>query len=418
MKAFFLIFAIVAASLARTYYDDTAIIRSILDLNAQYSIAADSFSDSSNGRVTSLTLFVFDTIPATILELDSLKHLSIFQNRGSLLNVPKVGIAKEFWNQPYLDELEFSSAKIDIPPEIQQLTNLRKLGFEETWVYTVPPEFWTLANLEYLDISSVPLGSYPAPLANFTKLKTLRFRYAAVPPVFTLPESLEEIFLQQSGFVPLPPQLFSCVNAKTLAIQVYETDTLSRPYPDGLGIDSLPTRIANLKNLSFLNLEYANVKYLPSEISQLTKLQYLNLDFNSLKELPASIVSLNGICLALDGNYLCDVPVNVQQWIDTCLCTTGWRSTQVCADPVKSVKSAAKGQEFAMQTDLTKGTVTFRLPESAKEMEIYDIFGRLVYRALLPGSILSWRWANMSGGFVCKVKTETRVYYKHFMLLK
>jgi hypothetical protein len=162
---------------------------------------------------------------------------------------------------------------------------------------------------------------------------------------------------------------------------------------------------------------------LPGEISELNKLKGLYLANNRLKELPESIASLSRVCFAVDNNFLCNLSTNIQQWIDSCSCTTGWRTTQDCSSPVKKRKLTYLSQGLMIKTFPSRSAI-FHLPQQTREINIYNTFGKLIRSAVPSGCIFIWRGENMAGKlvafgvYVAKVSTRTGVLYKPFILAK
>jgi Leucine-rich repeat (LRR) protein len=63
----------------------------------------------------------------------------------------------------------------------------------------------------------------------------------------------------------------------------------------GQGLDSLPIKISQLKNLTKLNLSHNPLSSLPSEISQLKNLTELDLSGTQLSHLPVEICQLSNL---------------------------------------------------------------------------------------------------------------------------
>ena len=79
-------------------------------------------------------------------------------------------------------------------------------------------------------------------------------------------------------------------------------------------LNELPAEIAELTNLTTLDLSYNQLNELPAEIAELTNLTTLDLSYNQLNELPAEISQLTNLTtLYLSGNQLNELPAEISQ---------------------------------------------------------------------------------------------------------
>ena len=134
---------------------------------------------------------------------------------------------------------------IELPKEIGNLTNLKKLYISNYEIKYIPTEVFKLINLKILYISCKNLIELPKEIGNLTNLKEL----------FIYCESLKE----------LPKEIYNLINLKALEISCENLES----FPDGI------ERLTNLEKLIIFG-KSCNLKILPTE--EIKKL-------NNIKEL-------------------------------------------------------------------------------------------------------------------------------------
>jgi len=101
-------------------------------------------------------------------------------------------------------------------------------------------------------------------------------------------------------------------NLTSLPAEIGNLTSLKFLYLDGNNLTSLPAEIGYLTSLKFLYLDGNNLTSLPAEIGYLTSLKFLYLHENKLTSLPAEIGNLTSLkYLYLDGNNLTSLPAEI-----------------------------------------------------------------------------------------------------------
>jgi len=171
-------------------------------------------------RVTAINLFnnnISGTFPKEIVNLDSLRSLSICDNK------------------------EITGS---IPPEIGNLTNLQSLSFSNNQLEgLIPSELGNLTNLQFLDLSNNQLeGSIPREIGNLKHLRLLKFFNNRL-----------------TGFIP--PEIGNLTNLQYLLLAKNQIK------------GSIPPELGNLTNMRVLNLSNNQLQELP-DLSSLNNLEY------------------------------------------------------------------------------------------------------------------------------------------------
>lgn len=185
-----------------------------------------------------------------------------------------------------------------LPPQIAQLTALEKLSLSGNLsLKELPPEIGRLTNLVYLDL-------------RFTDLKTL-------PPEIGKLIKLRELYLSSRALVTIPKEIGSLTNLRRLRLGGFQAERFpkSGAYwqdPDESKLQTLPSELWNLVNLTHLNLSCNRLTSLSSDIGTLTRLKELDLQDNNLTELPVQFANLTNLqLLALHHNPLLKIPYEI-----------------------------------------------------------------------------------------------------------
>jgi len=214
--------------------------------------------------------------------------------------------------------LSQNELKGTIPPEVGELSNLRRLELSGHFGHlggTIPPELGRLSNLEHLDLSGNGLtGPIPGELGQLANLRRLDLASngsphgdeglnGAIPPELGQLSNLEHLNLSHNhltGAIPSELGQLSTLTELNLA-----ENLLTGPIPPELG------RLANLRVLDlgivgspdFIGrLGHGNTLSgpIPPELGQLVNLEYLNLAGNPLSgELPREFAQITGLSAVL-----------------------------------------------------------------------------------------------------------------------
>ncbi|KAM7261374.1 hypothetical protein ACFE04_008741 [Oxalis oulophora] len=246
------------------------------------------------------------SIPASIGKLIKLQTLSIFTTMVSGEIPPEIGNCFELRNlHLYKNNLSGS-----IPLEIGNLKKLEQLDlYENRLTGVIPEEIGNCRGLIYLDFTSNYLsGTIPLSLGSLTELHGITFSHnnlsGSIPPNLSDAKKLNNLSLdnnQISGLVP--PEL-----GQLSMLKIGTNSSLIRLRLGGNMITGqIPAGIANLKNLTFLDLANSILLgTIPLEIGNCTELQFLDISNNFLQgALPNSLSTLSKLeQLNLSNNRL------------------------------------------------------------------------------------------------------------------
>lgn len=160
----------------------------------------------------------------------------------------------------------------EIPPELQQLTNLQHLYLFGGQLTEVPPEIGQLTNLHYLYLSDNQLAEVPPELGQLTSLQALR--------------------LSGNHLREIPPELGHLTGLQSLDLSNNQ-------------LTEVPPEIGQLVNLYVLHLSNNRLTEVPLELGQLTNLHYLYLSGNQLTEVPPEVCQLPNL-VVIEPAWLCE----------------------------------------------------------------------------------------------------------------
>lgn len=134
----------------------------ILLMGVSFTSSAQLLDSTKLGKVR-----MYKSLTAALNNPDSVYRLSLRRER--LKEIPP-----EIFTLPNLQELDLSGNRIKvIPPEIAQLKKLQKLDLSKNRIETLPPQFGELENLWSLVISQNYITELPKEFANLQELKYL-----------------------------------------------------------------------------------------------------------------------------------------------------------------------------------------------------------------------------------------------------
>ncbi len=202
-------------------------------------------------KVVSISSCELDRLPASLLRLPNLQHLSIIDSLNE--NLP------EFGEMPCLKKLHLSdNALTRLPDNIGRLTNLERLTVDSNDLEALPDSLVQLSKLQKMNISFNRITRLPDGMAGMSSLQSLDISANQLP---TLPDDLASLPLiklkaMQIGLAEVPPVILSMVALEELTLSLNHMTTL-------------PPEIAQLQNLSTLDVSFCRLSSLPEEIAQL-----------------------------------------------------------------------------------------------------------------------------------------------------
>ncbi|MCP4439540.1 MAG: hypothetical protein GY810_11410 [Aureispira sp.] len=226
-------------------------------------------------KLKGLYLEYLEKLPTCIIELPKLKRLAV---KGFDLAI--TSSKSVLWELINLESLSIYSERDleQLPEELGQLQNLKRLNLMNNSLKELPKSLWTLTNLEFLYLENNEFdNSITVALKNINKLKKLKdFRigdFRPSIPVRKLPESigelvnLEKLELNRTQLTNLPQSISDLKKLKQLFLSYNRLTTL----PD----------LSSLKNLEKLSVYGNKLTKLP-DLSSLVQLEYLSISHNPI----------------------------------------------------------------------------------------------------------------------------------------
>jgi Leucine-rich repeat (LRR) protein len=239
-----------------------------------YQIALERIEDAAftYAIILDLSDLNLTELPPEIWQLVDLRRLFLDGNQLASLS-------PEIWQLRYLRELRLSNNHLtSLPPEIGQLTGLEQVGLYSNRLTSLPREIGQLTLLESLNLTGNQLTSLPVEIGQLTRLESLN--------------------LSSNHLLSLPIEIGQLRYLQTLDLSDNQ-------------LTSLPAEIGQLSNLDELYLNDNGLTSLPREIGQLSNLQTLELSNNDLARLPGEFTHLTGLLrLTFDGNPV-SIPDNI-----------------------------------------------------------------------------------------------------------
>ncbi|XP_065659772.1 leucine-rich repeat protein lrrA isoform X2 [Hydra vulgaris] len=250
------------------------------------------------------------------IDIGSVKTLQILNCNGNLLR----SLPDSFSNLLSLKFLDLGSNNIDeLPETLSCAKTIEKLFLENNMLKIVPLWFHELQNLEELSIHDNELQHQPFDnlfCKSCLKLKKLE---AGANFIFSLPphfgsltnldylhlgstkNELERSHFQNGNWITTLPDSF-CELFKLKKLNINENQ-----------IELLPLQFGELKSLTWLDLGQNMLRVLPPSFCELTNLEFLQLSKNMLMELPENFGNLKNLKdLRLDNNCLKKLPISIE----------------------------------------------------------------------------------------------------------
>ena len=278
--------------------------------------------------------YFHDRLPQGICEMFNLRTLDL---RGNNLTVLPAGIGQLI----NLQTLDLGAFEINIswpdwvnncltalPPEIGQLKNLEILDLHGNNIEQLPPEIGLLIKLKLLNLdsytgrgdSSNQLTSLPSEIFQLKGAKinlNNSFKYGNYIDNWFKTLTPGQCSILLNSFTGLPDRisklamLYSDDNVIDDSLKKENITSLSFYR---LGLESLPEKIGQLKNLESLDLRNNKLTVLPAEIGQLNKLKSLDLSNNEFTHLLQELEQLKNLdSLKISSNELAEFPKEILQ---------------------------------------------------------------------------------------------------------
>ena len=265
-----------------------------------------------------------EVLPGEIGRLKNLKELNLSENYikswpkelGLLTNLIKLNLYNSGFEPNafslkalnLLKELEISG---DPPPEIWNLSNLRRLKIGMSRLAEIPTGLSRLINLEELDLLSYEVDDYlsqlrhlPEELKKLKKLRRLSFygshmddlrvelkKTESIPIIVHLSSAELDKAKGLPGNVKLA---ITHLDDTSLPEEIFDFDNIEILHIESHDID-LPSKIDRLHNLKELHLLYPGGPYnLPPEVSNLKNLEYMSLVLEK-STLPFDLMKLSNL---------------------------------------------------------------------------------------------------------------------------
>jgi Leucine-rich repeat (LRR) protein len=186
-----------------------------------------------------------------------------------------------------------------IPPQIAQLSQLKRLDLDNNQIVTIPDAITQLSNLQYLYLFNNQIVEIPDAIAQFSNLQILSLnnnKIVEIPDTITKLPNLQELWLGNNQIVEIPDAITKLPNLRILYLRNNQ-------------IVEIPDAIAQLSNLQYLYLNNNQIVEIPDAIAQLSQLKTLWLNNNQIVEIPDAITQLSNLQrLDLENNKIAEMP--------------------------------------------------------------------------------------------------------------
>ena len=186
--------------------------------------------------------------------------------------------------RPYLQhkQLNLEKQKLHyLSSELAAFKHLKTLNLNHNHLLTLPPELGKLKKLENLSLAYNQIAILPDQVKKLKKLRQLDLT-------------------ANQGLNNLPREIAQLQNLTTLNLSQNN-------------FQELPLSVCNIESLEELNLAHNQLTGLPEEFTQLPKLKKLNLSNNQLTKLPVKVLCQleNLSTLVIAGNALSELPMKL-----------------------------------------------------------------------------------------------------------
>lgn len=188
-------------------------------------------------------------------------------------------------------------------PVLQKIEIARKnesthLDLSFCFLTSIPPEIFSLYQLESLDVRSNFIQYIPIEMMSLRKLRLIDLRDNPVQQA----HNVHGVIIDYSVYCKLENSISKYVTGlKFNAENIVRISDVSRfPHISVLDLShcrlaGIPTCVQSLHNISHLDLSYNNFNCFPTEICTLSNLEHLNLSNNRIGEIPKSILNVSNL---------------------------------------------------------------------------------------------------------------------------
>ena len=226
-----------------------------------------------------------------------------------------------------------------LPPEIGQLSQLRKLDLGNNQLSALPPEIGQLTQLQELHLFSNQLTALPPEIGQLTQLHTLWLhgnQLSALPPEIGQLFQLRRLGVVSNQLTVLPPEIGQLTQFQGLGLSDNQLTTL-------------PAEIGQLTQLQTLYLRDNQLTALPPEIERLTQLKRLFLHGNEALGIPPEILGPTADVAKPRGTADPANPADILAYY--------FRSRRETTRPLNEAKILLVGQGAVGKTSLVKRLV-------------------------------------------------------------
>ena len=418
-----------------TYYDDSLVVREILDVNGLDTVTVESVTSVIGGRVYGLYLhgMQLHTLPESLGDLDSLGNLQIQENQ-----IP--AIPRSIGSCKFLQYLSaYNNLIHELPEEITECKNLVLLYLFGNRFAKWPEILSELPKLESINLADNHLIEVPAAIADYQSLTDLSLynNYLSALPEQFIDMVLKSVSISGNVLCSLTPEMElwldtydwnkedgrwrtyqacdsygpdSAVVWQLLVRNGWDAVTVeavtesseygivkidvshenlmqSQPLPKKQQIDNgqmeLPGDINSLKSLRSLDISGHGFSSLPDELSGLCHITSLDLSNNNLTKPPGFLAMFSNIeSLDVSGNALSEMTPEVEAWVTEH--DPDWKETQQVVERQSHDKESPVGQPTLHSARYSTRTIVldFRIPENSEaELALYTSTGRMAGKA-------------------------------------
>ena len=188
--------------------------------------------------------------------------------------IDKCGLDRNIFQLDCLNFLQISNTKLlSLPEELGKLLNLKTLDLHRNSIEKLPASIGCLKELKNLDVSGNELQLLPAELGELTLLQTINVncnKLTELPSVANL-KNLSRLDVSHNQLSELPDG-------------IYELEHLAEIHASNNQISTIDSNVSKLTSLKVLSLNVNKIAMIPLELSGCHKLKELHLQDNLIKD--------------------------------------------------------------------------------------------------------------------------------------